>query len=204
MSQLPQDVEEFIAENAYIHAAPVETIGPETIRAWMAGHVRVPVEPAITSDMKAECMGEFFVRFPEWCRGCGVDGSDECGVCHGKGEFMRQINVPWIVMKEIYRSMYKSALNASKGESSPDLWCVHILGPDDLHAAPSRAYAEVAADLHNRRFADLSAKLDVVCKAVAAPWPYSRESHAEDVASFIDDWFMPEPIVSRANASKGE
>jgi hypothetical protein len=59
------------------------------------GKVLVPVEPEITNVMKAKCMGEFSVKFPEECFDCEGQG---CHVCEGTGQHTRQINVPWAVM----------------------------------------------------------------------------------------------------------
>jgi len=42
---LPQDVEEFIADNAVEGDWHHAYIIVDELRAWMAGHVRVPVEP---------------------------------------------------------------------------------------------------------------------------------------------------------------
>lgn len=53
MSQLPQDVEEFISESSYSHPVVdnygdtqyyVRVIETDDFRNWMTGHVRVPVE----------------------------------------------------------------------------------------------------------------------------------------------------------------
>ncbi len=59
------------------------------------------------------------------------------------------------------------------------LWCVHVLGPDDLHAMPDYATAE-------KNVADLiaalmpkSAELDVLCLPIVAVWPWSKEAHRE-------------------------
>jgi Lar family restriction alleviation protein len=69
-----------------------------------------------------------------------------------------------------------------------ELWCMHIQGPDDVHAAPSKAHAERAAELFNARFVGV---MDVLCKAVVEPWPHSPESHAADVEKFCATWFAP-------------
>ena len=66
------------------------------------------------------------------------------------------------------------------------LWCVHILGPDDVLAAPSHEAAAIHAHelnkaLHNSK---VSKADDVLCFAYAAPWPYSREEHAV----WVKDW----------------
>ena len=73
------------------------------------------------------------------------------------------------------------------------LWCLHVLGPDDVHAAPSKAYAEVAADLHNVRFGEASKEIGVMCKAVVAPWPYDPASHARGLVNFVSNWIAPQP-----------
>jgi len=58
-------------------------------------------------------------------------------------------------------------------------WCVHILGPDDVIAAPSHAVAVARAREMNQAFRSREEKLeDVLCFAYAAPWPYSEASHA--------------------------
>lgn len=75
-----------------------------------------------------------------------------------------------------------------KGE---ELWCLHILGPDDVHAAPSKEHAERAAERFNEIHGPVAASAGVMCRAVAAPWPHSPESHAEDVGLFEADWLQP-------------
>lgn len=72
-----------------------------------------------------------------------------------------------------------------------DLWCMHILGPDDVHAAPSKFHAEKAAAAFNERFGPISKETDVMCRAVVEPWPHSPESHAADVGKFCAEWFAP-------------
>lgn len=62
------------------------------------------------------------------------------------------------------------------------LWCVHVLGPDDVYAAPSHDAAVVHARwlnqaVHGRN----STPRDILAFAYAAPWPHSKESHADDV-----------------------
>lgn len=75
------------------------------------------------------------------------------------------------------------------------IWCLHILGPDDVHAAPSKAYAEVAADLHNARFSKATKESGVMCKAVVAPWPHDSASHARGLANFVSNWIAPQPAA---------
>ncbi|MEA9653040.1 hypothetical protein ABFU65_12205 [Xanthomonas campestris pv. raphani] len=73
------------------------------------------------------------------------------------------------------------------------LWCMHILGPDDVHAAPSKAHAEKAAAALNAFHAARAEQSEHHPKveAVVAPWPHSVESHAESVADFIPGWLLP-------------
>jgi len=75
------------------------------------------------------------------------------------------------------------------------LWCVHILGPDDLYAAPSKAEAERAVghmkSFWEKRHAD-EAALGMV-RFEVAPWPYSPESHAKGVSTFYNEIGMSAP-----------
>ena len=66
------------------------------------------------------------------------------------------------------------------------LWCVHVLGPDDVLAAPSHEAAAVHAHGINKAvFGRIGTPDDVLCFAYAAPWPHSRESHAESVKNWL-------------------
>ncbi|MDP1931862.1 MAG: hypothetical protein Q8L60_10425 [Gammaproteobacteria bacterium] len=71
------------------------------------GKVLMPVEPLITERMKFACMGEFSINLPEHCPDCDGAGRHDCEICSGKGEYMRSANVPWTVMKSIFKSMYQ-------------------------------------------------------------------------------------------------
>jgi hypothetical protein len=63
------------------------------------------------------------------------------------------------------------------------LWCVHVLGPDDLHAMPSYEAAEKnVEELIAALFTERTAKLDVLCLPIVAHWPYGAKSHAEALA----------------------
>lgn len=74
-----------------------------------------------------------------------------------------------------------------------DLWCLHILGPDDVHPAPSKAHAELAAKRMNEWWAAREDRhpYDPKMEAVAAVWPHSPESHAAGVGEFIGQWLSP-------------
>lgn len=73
------------------------------------------------------------------------------------------------------------------------LWCIHIPGPDELYAAPSKADAEHMAALHNAAMAEFFEKqcpqihtpIESV-QAVAIPWPHDTQSHADQMREF--DW----------------
>lgn len=61
------------------------------------------------------------------------------------------------------------------------LWCVHVLGMDDVHAEPSHAAAVASAARLNRATRANMPEGDnsVLLFGYAAPWPHSPESHAE-------------------------
>ena len=68
-----------------------------------------------------------------------------------------------------------------------DLWAVHVLGPDDIVAAPSREAAEKAAAAVCKRFA----AGDPPITAVAIPWQGSDEAYKREVVEFAEyfgDW----------------
>lgn len=73
------------------------------------------------------------------------------------------------------------------------LWCIYIPGPDECHAAPSEAAAHHMAARHNAAMVAYFAKhpdpevtgLSLEsCTASVRPWPWSAESHAEDMSGF--------------------
>jgi hypothetical protein len=57
------------------------------------------------------------------------------------------------------------------------LWCVHVLGPDDVLAAPSHEAAVVRARQMNQSL-HRGGPEDVLCFAYAAPWPHSKDAHS--------------------------
>lgn len=62
------------------------------------------------------------------------------------------------------------------------LWCVHVIGPDDLYAEPSHAAAVANAEKLNRAVLGRSdTPGDVMCFAYADTWPWSAEAHAKDI-----------------------
>lgn len=75
-----------------------------------------------------------------------------------------------------------------KIEANADLtlWCVHILGPDDVLAAPCHEAAVVhARELNKAAHGRANAPADVLCFAYAAPWPHRPEAHAEAVMDWL-------------------
>lgn len=71
-------------------------------------------------------------------------------------------------------------------------WGIHIPGPDDWHAAPSEAAAKHMAERHNKAMDAYFVK-NPPCPhsppresvmAVALPWPWGANDHAEAVAGF--------------------
>lgn len=66
------------------------------------------------------------------------------------------------------------------------LWCVHVLGPDDVYAAPSHEAAAIyAREMNKTMHAPQNMPTDVLCFAYAAPWPHSAEAHAEAVKDWM-------------------
>ncbi|MBD9376155.1 hypothetical protein [Pseudoxanthomonas sp. PXM04] len=78
----------------------------------------------------------------------------------------------------------QDAAGVEGNASSHDLWCLHLQGPDDVHAAPSKAEAERVATQVNERFSSH----EVSPNAVAALWPHSPESHAESLTNWSAEW----------------
>lgn len=75
-----------------------------------------------------------------------------------------------------------------KIEANADLvmWCVHILGPDDVMAAPCHDAAFVhARELNKAVHGRPNSPDDVLCFAYPAPWPHSAEAHAESLKNWL-------------------
>lgn len=64
------------------------------------------------------------------------------------------------------------------------LWCCHVRGPDEVHAAPDYKTALAWSDqlLEIDREIDHSNEFMPFLSAVPAIWPHSPESHAADLA----------------------
>jgi hypothetical protein len=77
---------------------------------------------------------------------------------------------------------------------SHKLYAVHILGPDDIFAAPSKEAAERAAKSVNDWFST-NRWPDVEVKAVVIEWPFSEELHASDVGEFDENFVVPVVVI---------
>lgn len=73
------------------------------------------------------------------------------------------------------------------------LWAVHVQGPDDILAEVSRESADRNAEAVNGWYAGQRGRPDYDPRtfprvhAEVIPWPYSREAHAEALASQAAD-----------------
>lgn len=75
--------------------------------------------------------------------------------------------------------------------ATTELWCVHIIGPDDVIAYPDRAAAEREVAIINtalqRRLCGREADENwPTLYATVAPWPHDAQSHAADLARNIE------------------
>ena len=67
------------------------------------------------------------------------------------------------------------------------LWCVHVLGADDVHPMASHAAAVANADALNMAvIGSLCQDVGILCFAYAAPWPHDAASHAQWLAQQDD------------------
>jgi hypothetical protein len=76
------------------------------------------------------------------------------------------------------------------------LWCCHVRGPDDVHAAPDYATALKWCDSLTSRDRDMVDAGECVpllpfLNAVPAVWPHSAESHATDLPKSIAYFSAP-------------
>jgi len=66
-------------------------------------------------------------------------------------------------------------------EAAGPFWCVHIIGPDDIHAAPDFETAWAWAEAANKVIAPHADERDVLWRCTVAIWPGDATSHAEDL-----------------------
>lgn len=74
---------------------------------------------------------------------------------------------------------------ADRVEAPAILWCVHFIGPDELHAMQNYGVAQVFAQRHNEWWQrQPRTENDVTLEqgwAKVIEWPYDAASHAEEV-----------------------
>lgn len=111
MSELPQDVEEFIAENQYRENASM-VVSVYDLRAWMTGHVRVPVEliENTLESVREELNKAHNEAYPVCC---GQAGQECCG--NPEPEWPPHAMATMEVLGPIEKEL-SFMLNASKGE----------------------------------------------------------------------------------------
>jgi hypothetical protein len=69
-----------------------------------------------------------------------------------------------------------------------EFWCMRVIGPDELHAYPTKASAEAAASALDEAIARHHAQRPGMAKAfpppwtVVEPWPWGSEAHAAALA----------------------
>lgn len=80
-------------------------------------------------------------------------------------------------------------------QTTEGLWCIHIPGPDDVYAAPSKEAAYHMAHKHNTAMAtyyasgalnlEFAPPLESV-QAAVVKWPHDKSSHYDELSAF--DW----------------
>lgn len=88
---------------------------------------------------------------------------------------------------------FEVSIGIPNGAPPHDLWCIHIPGPDEVYAAPSKEAAEHMAAKHNAAMAmyyasgalnlEHSPPLESV-RAVVIKWPHDQQSHADELREF--------------------
>lgn len=88
--------------------------------------------------------------------------------------------------KEIALKSYSQILDALNGlQENHDLWCVHILGSDDIFAAVNYRAAVMSAHLMQIRLADVIDFDDpsaVLLSPRVIPWTGTAKAHEEAIA----------------------
>lgn len=86
-----------------------------------------------------------------------------------------------------------SDLTTEQMVDAEQLWALHVEGPDDMHAAPSKEIAERTRAKMQAYWDQLPHHpVDPILKFKVVPWPYSRESHATSLR-FWSVYFGGEP-----------
>lgn len=68
-----------------------------------------------------------------------------------------------------------------KNQHTDDLWAIHVVGPDDVIAAPSFEEAEDAAKRFNQIVRGEMRRDGIICQAEVIDWPHGAESHAHSL-----------------------
>ena len=90
-------------------AQPFDAISADLVRELFKGKALLPIEPNMTTEMKAAHMGEYFVTIEIDCPDeCEAD--EECGHCEGTGICDQKIAIHWTTCKRIFRAMYATAV----------------------------------------------------------------------------------------------
>lgn len=71
--------------------------------------------------------------------------------------------------------------------SETKLWCVHHIGPDDVHPAPDFETAQKWAKYANDTFAEYA----YISRFEVAVWPWSADAHAAALPKSIAEWTVP-------------
>ncbi|RVT91372.1 hypothetical protein EOD42_22215 [Rhodovarius crocodyli] len=75
------------------------------------------------------------------------------------------------------------------------LWCVNVLGPDDVHAAENFEHAVWLCNQHNQFNSAINkAEHDILLLAIVIPWPWDREAHAADLIK-TREMFGPKAVA---------
>lgn len=158
------DLKEYVYDAAYalLALAPAAPMSVQVPSGWKL----VPVEP--TFEMAAACLSIVDLE-----QGDPEDHRYD----DGRG-----------TAASIYRAMLAAApqppaaLPGEQDEADGKLWCVHVHGPDDVHAMPTRAAALERANEFNEVFGRHNFKEgDPIMRAVVIEWPHSAESHAAEL-----------------------
>lgn len=90
------------------------------LNSLLAGKVLMPIEPNMTTEMKAEHIGEYSIPVQSACIYCLEDGDEECETCGGTGHLTNNHIIPWTTCKQIFAAMYKTMVeqHSQPGASS--------------------------------------------------------------------------------------
>lgn len=87
----------------------------QMLETYEKGRLSIPVDlrtgkPMVSSDMKAECIGEFSFETEQTCYHCyEIEKDKDCEVCGGEVNYQQKVTVPWNTCKDIYKAMAAEA-----------------------------------------------------------------------------------------------